>query len=287
MARQNYDTSLLEEILDVSGNVDEREDYVNRLTKAKEQIPYNAGGVKKRTFKDRFWGFIGFCAETLIVLVLLVALFAGWLIFYTGYIGHVTQDTINDTLDSQWHKPVTSIGEKHTDPAPVLNTTAPEGTAYATLWVPAFGEHYRIPIMEGTDVRDVLNTGSLGHYPRTGSLGQVGNYVLAGHRSIWGSPLKHIDDLNPGDQIVVETQDTWYVYTYQGDTEIVPSTRKDVLNPTPDQAADVAPTKSYLTLISSHPEWSVKQRYVARAEFSYWTPKSEGYPEALAAYTLR
>ena len=58
-------------------------------------------------------------------------------------------------------------------------------------------------VMEGVD-RSTLKTGP-GHMPWTPVPGQPGNAVIGGHRVTNGAPFFSLDELVPGDEIVVET----------------------------------------------------------------------------------
>jgi sortase A len=71
-----------------------------------------------------------------------------------------------------------------------------------------------VPLLDGTS-DDVLAAG-FGHVEGTAAPGQVGNVVLAGHRITHGEPLRDMPDLEPGDEVLVETADR--VYTYVLDT---------------------------------------------------------------------
>ena len=103
---------------------------------------------------------------------------------------------------------------------------------------------------------------------------------LAGHRVGKGSPFLELDVLRPGDPIVVETVDSWFVYRVLGDVatgdldgdptgipgrEIVAPTDVGVLAPTPNGPGNAAPTGSYLTLTTCHPRFSARQRLVIHA----------------------
>jgi hypothetical protein len=66
---------------------------------------------------------------------------------------------------------------------------------------------------EGTSNEQLAKHG-LGHYHETQMPGQLGNFAVAGHRSGYGEPLAHVDELQEGDAIVVRTKDYWYVYHY-------------------------------------------------------------------------
>ena len=58
-------------------------------------------------------------------------------------------------------------------------------------------------VIEGVDVPD-LRRGP-GHMPGTAIPGQAGNAVISGHRTTWGAPFNRLDELEPGDEITVET----------------------------------------------------------------------------------
>ena len=58
-------------------------------------------------------------------------------------------------------------------------------------------------MVEGVGVPD-LKKGP-GHYPETPLPGQEGNAAIAGHRTTYGAPFNRIDELEPGDEILVQT----------------------------------------------------------------------------------
>ena len=51
--------------------------------------------------------------------------------------------------------------------------------------------------------REELKKGP-GHYPQTPMPGQLGNSAIAGHRTTYGGPFLEIDELEPGDEIIVD-----------------------------------------------------------------------------------
>ena len=90
-----------------------------------------------------------------------------------------------------------------------------------------------------------------------------------------GSPFLDLDQLRPGDPIVVETRDSWFVYRVlrrlTGDPpsgipgqEIVRPTDVDVIAPVPNSPG-AEPTASYLTLTTCHPRFSARQRLIVHA----------------------
>ncbi|MFG3494363.1 class E sortase [Streptomyces sp. NPDC047928] len=93
--------------------------------------------------------------------------------------------------------------------SPAVPSFAPS-VAYAVLRVPAIG--LVVPVAPGVERRGVLDRGFVGHYPRTASAGDVGNFALAGHRNSHGEPFRHLDRLGKGDRLLVETRDRTHVY---------------------------------------------------------------------------
>ena len=51
-----------------------------------------------------------------------------------------------------------------------------------------------------------------GHYPESPLPGQEGNAAIAGHRTTYGAPFNRIDELEPGDEIHVETIQGSFTY---------------------------------------------------------------------------
>jgi len=104
--------------------------------------------------------------------------------------------------------------------------------------------------------------------------------AIAGHRTTYGSPFRDLDLVQPGDPIIVETADNWFVYRVLGNAatgdfesdpsgipgrEIVSPEDVAVVNPTPNAAAGAPPTGAYLTLTTCHPRFSARQRLIVHA----------------------
>lgn len=108
-------------------------------------------------------------------------------------------------------------------------------------------------MVEGTDTAS-LRKGP-GHYPKTPLPGEPGTVGIAGHRTTYGAPFRHIDKLDPRDRIVLEM--SYGTFTYRVEkTEIVPPTEISVTDPV-----------GYKRLILSacHPLYSAAQRIVVFA----------------------
>lgn len=114
----------------------------------------------------------------------------------------------------------------------------------------------KLPIAEGVDM-DTLKF-AIGHMPGTAGLGSIGNSVLAGHRSYtFGAFFNRLDEVEVGDEIVIEKTDgsktNYEVYK----TYLVDPTDTSVLNSTDEHKV--------LTLITCHPEINPDSRLIVHA----------------------
>ena len=196
----------------------------------------------------------------------MVLLFVVYELFVTDLVAAGDQADLSEQLRHEW-----SAG-------PVTDRPAVPGDALAVLYLPRLGADYRRVVLEGA-AEEQLSKGP-GHYPGTAMPGERGNLAIAGHRVGRGSPFLDLDRLRPGDAIVVETVDTWFVYrvlgdrrtgSFQGDSsgipgrEIVRPTNVDVISPVPGGPAHAKPDGAWLTLTTCHPKYSAEQRLVIHA----------------------
>jgi sortase A len=183
-----------------------------------------AAMVRTRAERGGRGARVAFWSGIALVVAGLVALgYVGWQLWGTTWISHREQRDLTSSLQRQWVQ-----GGDRLQPRYV-----PKGKASALVRIPAFGKKYVVPVLEGTSP-DVLAKG-FGHFPRSADPGEVGNYALAAHRITHGEPLRHLPDLRPGDEVVVETVDA--TYTYRLDTDprrlVIPFTDVWVLAPLP------------------------------------------------------
>ncbi|MET0726502.1 MAG: class E sortase [Leifsonia sp.] len=229
--------------------------------------------------------------ELLITAGVGVLLFIAWQLWWNDWITADQQTKAATSLSEDWinqsratdHAEPTETPPPSTDfgePA-VLAPVGP-GTAFAVLYVPRFGDTYRRTIAEGTGT-DVLNSTTLGigHYPNTQMPGQVGNFVVAAHRSAYGGGMHLINELQLDDPIVVQTQDGWYTYRFRS-LQYVHPTQVEVLAPVPGDPS-AQPTDRMITLTSCNPLLSTAERIIAYGVFESWQPTSAGPPAEIAA----
>ena len=205
---------------------------------------------------DRWRAVARGLGELLVTGGLVVLLFVVYELFVTDFIAGQRQEELTQQIHEQWA-------------APAPDRPEVPGDAIAVLYIPRLGGDYSRVVLEGTS-EDELAQGP-GHYVGTALPGQPGNLALAGHRVGKGSPFLDADQLRPGDPVVVETADSWFVYRVLGPAEQVPGQQVvspsdvSVIAPTPDGPADGPPTGAYLTLTTCHPEYSARQRLVVHA----------------------
>ncbi|MFD0072757.1 class E sortase [Streptomyces sp. NPDC127166] len=157
------------------------------------------------------------------------------------------------------------------------------GKGFAIMYIPKLD--VVVPIAEGTSKTDVLDKGMVGHYGE-GRLktampaDKQGNFAVAGHRNTHGEPFRYINQLKPGDPIVVETQSAYYTYEM---SSILPQTSPSnvsVIEPVPKQSGFKGPGR-YITLTTCTPEFTSTYRMIVWGKLVDERPRSKGKPEAL------
>ena len=128
----------------------------------------------------------------------------------------------------------------------------PAGDAVAMLKIDKLG--LVKAVVEGVDVND-LKKGP-GHYDGTPMPGEAGNVAIAGHRTTYGAPFYRINELEPGDPIVITTKQGEFTYEVS-EQKVVGPNDDYVLGPTPDNR---------LTLTTCHPRFSAAQRLIVTAK---------------------
>ncbi|MGP9581992.1 MULTISPECIES: class E sortase [unclassified Brachybacterium] len=229
--------------------------------------------------RRRGGGLVGVVGELLLTVGVLLLLFLVWQLWWTDVVADREQAGIIDGLEQEWGEVDSEqIAPRQDGPPPVPETPA-DTMVWGKMHVPAF-DRPAFPLAEGVSLEQVLNVKGAGHYPETALPGEVGNFSVAGHRNTYGRVFEDIARLEPGNAIVVETADAFYVYEVT-ESLIVQPQDTEVIAPAPGQPG-VEPTQQMLTLTACHPMYSARERYIVHAEFAYWTDRADGIPEALA-----
>ena len=141
--------------------------------------------------------------------------------------------------------------------------TAP-GDAIARLKIPRLGSD--VVVVKGSDPAD-LRKGP-GTYDDTPLPGLGGTTAIAGHRTTYLAPFRHLDDLRRGDRITVEMPYGTFTYRVQR-TRIVSPAAIKVLR-------DVGYAR--LVLSACHPLFSAAQRIIVVARLTAVVPLRAALP---------
>ncbi|MET9775301.1 class E sortase [Streptomyces sp. NPDC006367] len=211
--------------------------------------------------------------EVFITTGVLMLLFVTYQLWWTNVRAQAQADRAASSLQEDWESGRRNPG------------TFEPGQGFALLHIPRLD--VVVPIAEGIDSKKVLDRGMVGHYAE-GALktampeDRTGNFGLAGHRNTHGEPFRYINRLQPGDPIVVETQDRYFVYKMASILPVTSPSNISVLDPVPKQAGFKEPGR-YITLTTCTPEFTSKYRMIVWGKMVEERPRSKGKPDALVS----
>ncbi|MFB6679967.1 class E sortase [Streptomyces sp. NPDC056390] len=209
--------------------------------------------------------------ETFITIGVLMLLFVTYQLWWSNIRAHQQAGSAAHHLQDDW-----ANGKREPD------KFAP-GQGFAIMHIPKLD--VVVPIAEGISKTKVLDRGMVGHYGKDSietamPNAKTGNFAVAGHRNTHGEPFRYINRLQPGDPIVVETQDTYYVYKMTSILPQTPPSNTTVLNPVPQGSGFTAPGR-YITLTTCTPEFTSTYRMIVWGKMVEERPRSKGKPDAL------
>lgn len=202
---------------------------------------------------------------TLIAAGILILLYLVYVLFYST----LQTDRAQDQLLEEWRVqygtlPGDASGSSYST-RPTRQKPVRAGEAYAALWFEREGANRRpvhdevLFMVEGVDLDD-LKRGP-GHYPSTSQPGQGGNFAISGHRTTYGAPFYHLDQLSSGDEVhVVDRRNREWTYVVKQARIVAPT---DVWVLEDDPLDSGVPT---MTLTTCHPRFSAAKRLVVFAE---------------------
>ncbi len=201
----------------------------------------NAGRVERRR-RGRILRISGL---VLIGGALALGAYIWWSLWGTGFATAAAQEQIRPEFER-------TIGTAAPDEAPPKVAQVP-GDAVAIIRIPKIDVDY--VVVEGTDVES-LKKGP-GHYTDTAypweATGRVG---IAGHRTTYGSPFWSLNELRPGDRIVLATEYGVFEYRVTG-SEIISPSDGSVLGST---------DRPTLVLTTCNPRFSAAERLIVLAD---------------------
>lgn len=215
--------------------------YAKRGAHRRRARPPSASlGPMRRTVRE-----VGFALITAGVVVLL---FVAYQLWGTGLAERASQDKLRRQASAQSAQSANNPPSTTPAKAPTPQVVAPAGEAIAHLVIPKIGvDKYVVDDVSTSQLRK-----GPGHYKETPLPGQAGNAAIAGHRTTYGAPFYRLNELQPGDQILVTTRAGQFNYTVT-ESKVVKPTDVSVLDATPDNR---------LTLTTCTPRFSASNRLV-------------------------
>ncbi|WP_243716915.1 class E sortase [Actinomadura sp. KC345] len=195
--------------------------------------------------------------ELCITAGLIVMLFVTYSLWGTGRYTQDQQDRLSQEMLSTWEAPK------------VTTEQVKLGKGLAMIRIPSFGEDWSFVVIEGVG-REDLRKGP-GHYPGTADPGEVGNFVISGHRTTYSAPFNRLGELDRGDEILIDTREKQYVYKVT-DRKIVAPSATEVTAPVPGHP-ERKPAESLITLTTCHPKFSAAKRMIIFGELASAVPR--------------
>lgn len=141
-----------------------------------------------------------------------------------------------------------SIELPQPEPAPSNPYAPTPEIRHGQLEIPAIGLSQ--PLFEGVTLTSINRGPS--HWPGTAMPGEVGNVVVAGHRTTYTKPFWSLNELSPGDELI---------FTIDGERIVYLLDRIEIVDPYDVHIIDQSHERT-ATLFGCHPRGSARQRIV-------------------------
>lgn len=155
--------------------------------------------------------------------------------------------------------------------------------AIGVLRAPRLGVDYEVPILPGSNLIDAKGTAALSKgvawYENGARPGEIGNFVVAGHRVTHGEPFTDFPKLRSGDKVNIETRTRVYTYVLRnsGTDIVVPFTESWPLDSVPDPArTEEDPTEAVLTMVTCTELFHTVDRSVVIGDLTSVRDKKSG-----------
>jgi sortase A len=168
-------------------------------------------------------------------------------------------DQAKETKDPQVRE--AAISANVSELAQRLVDESKPGDALGRIEAPSM-DGLNMVFVQGTDEAS-LELGP-GHYPETAMPGQGKTVAIAGHRTTYLAPFRHIDSMKPGDKITLKMPYGTFVYSVQK-SEIVDPSDVGIIHDTGYER---------LVLSACNPLYSASQRYIIFAKLVRTTPRA-------------
>jgi sortase A len=199
--------------------------------------------------------------RVVLVVGVLILLFIPYLLWGTGLQTARSQDQLRKEFSAVQHR--VGEGSIPRPTAPTKHATSTPPTLAPTIAAPAIGGPVGVIDIPKIDLNMVVveGTGTAqlqqgpGHYPGTPLPGEQGNVAIAGHRTTYLHPFYNLNELVPGDSILLTTVQGEFLYQM---------TSSQVVSPSDVSVVDDT-TSPQLTLTTCNPRYSATTRLVVHA----------------------
>lgn len=238
----------------------------SRRARSGSGLPPAGGHRRRRTWRALSW--------VLILVGVLALLDAGitlvWQEPFSALYARLQQDRLNGALHTIERAPPTSVERQRLAALPVerqriaflaheLQRHAASGSPVGSIHIPRIQASF--VVVNGTGTSE-LEKGP-GVYPETHFPGIPGTTAIAGHRTTYLAPFRHIDALRPGDRILLDMPYAHFTYVVTGHR---------VVNPSDVGAAIDSVGYSRLVLSACTPLFSAAQRLLVYARLLSTVP---------------
>jgi sortase A len=204
--------------------------------------------------------------ELLSSLGVIVLGFLAYMYWGTALRASAAQDAFTRELSSEWSG--ASGLAALTNPSEL----AP-GKPFALLRVPQLGRSWQFAVVQGTGQAQLAL--APGHLPGTALPGQVGNFVVAGHRVTAGGPFSRLPGLHVGSLVIVVTINASYEYKVTAGPRWVRADDTSVTAPVPGHPGEHARLRM-ITLISCDSPWTSTSRVLVTGVLVRAMPRQQG-----------
>ena len=146
-----------------------------------------------------------------------------------------------------------------------LEASAKSGAAVGEIDIPRIGASFTL--VKGTGTEELAEGPGIywhGEYPQSHFPGSGGITAIAGHRTTFLAPFRHVEELRPGDQIIITMPYARFLYRVRRTRVVTPEDVAAVMHP----GGGVR-----LVLSSCNPPFSAAQRILIDAGLASVTPR--------------
>lgn len=242
-------------------------------------------------------GVLAVVGRLLVGTGMVLLLFVAYQLWATGLETRAAQNQLQSDFDQQLQEVEAADDTDGTSDASraarALLANVTVGDPVGRLEIPAIDVDYIVSM--GVDL-ETLRSGP-GLFPTNPLPGQPGNTAIAGHRATFDAPFNRLDELVPGDEVVVTTVQGTFRYSVVGHPVIGPDGEEFngeelgyyIVEPT---AVEILNDRgdNRITLMGCHPRYGATQRIVVEATLAgpvaeatpVVTPVPDGGDELLA-----